>query len=384
LRPDLQTIELPVIFWLSARTRLAGGPSSDGWQVDDPVVSHLAPALWALERQGCLRLGPRTRQAAAHAYFQNHAHWLIWEHRQKELLDILQKESVSMIPLKGVILKTLLYGDYGLRNMGDVDILVQDDDFWKTVSLLSMAGMQPQLPEGIENISQGQSLPRSAWPIEINFKDEIGLNIDLHRHLLKSEFYINLYNVDMQGLWNRSIPANEMKESSLWTAYLSSYDMLAHLCLHQALHGLQALNGYLDIDLFIRDLPDSWDWDIFIQLIKQWQACSAAYHTLSFCKYFMGTPLPQDILEKLDPGKSARRRVTSLISANSILAGRPSLGNRYPALVRLALADSLKTDLLVMQRIIFPNRSWLKQRYGAGKSIFWFWKHIWNDVRERN
>ncbi len=348
------------------------------------MVSHLAPALWALERQGCLRLGPRTRQAAARAYFQNHAQWLIWERRQKELLGTLQKEYVSLIPLKGVILKSQLYGDYGLREMGDVDILVQDDEFWKTARLLGMAGLKPQLPEGIETISQGQSLPRSAWPFEINFRDEVGLNIDLHRHLLKSEFYINLYNVDMQGLWNRSIPTNELKECSLWTAYLSPYDTLAHLCLHQALHGLQALTGYLDIDLFIRNLPDSWDWDFFIQLIERWKACSAAYHALSFSKYFMGTPLPQNILAKLDPGKNARWRVTSLITANSLLAGRPSLGNRYPALVRLALADSFKTDVQVMQQIIFPDKSWLKQRYGAGKSIFWFWKHIWKDVRQRN
>jgi hypothetical protein len=384
MKPDLQTLELPVIFWLSARTRLAGGPSSDGWQVTDPVVKHLAPALWVLERHGCLRLGPRTRQAASQAYYQNHAQWLMWERRQSELLDILGKEEISLMPLKGVILKNQLYGDYGLREMGDVDILVQDDEFWKAARLLSMAGMKAQLPEGIENISQGQALPRSAWPVEINLKDEDGLNIDLHRHLLKSEFYINLYQVDMQGLWARSIAVNGSKASSIWSAHLSPYDMLAHLCLHQALHGLLALTGFLDIDLYIRNLPATWDWDIFIQRMEEWQARSAAYHSLSFSKYFMGTPLPQDVLEKLDPGKGARWRVASLITANSLLAGRPTLGCRYPALVRLALADNLNTAMRVMQQVVFPDRPWLKQRYGAEKSIFWFWKHIWNDVRLRN
>jgi hypothetical protein len=384
VKTPLETLELPVIFWLSARTRLAGGSSSDGWQVRDPVIRHLASALWVLERNNRLRLGPRTRQAAARAYLQNHAQWLIWERRQKELQAVLQKENVSLIPLKGVILKSQLYGDYGLRDMADVDMLVQDDDFWEAAHLLGMVGMKPQLPEGIQNISQFVSLPRSAWPFEINFRHEDGLSIDLHRHLLKSEYYLNLYNVDMRGIWARSIPVDGSNENSVWSANLSPYDMLAHLCLHQALHGLQAMHNYLDIDLYIRNLPSAWDWGIFINLIEQWQARSAAYHALMFSKYFMGTPIPVDIFEKLDPGKSARWRVGSLITANSLLAGRPRMGRRFPTLVRLALTDNFTKAILAVRPILLPDKSWLQQRYGAGKSVFWFWGHIWDAVRRGN
>jgi hypothetical protein len=384
VKTQLETLELPVIFWLSARTRLAGGPASDGWQVQDPVIRHLVPALWALERHGCLRLGPRTRQAAARAYFQNHARWLIWERRQKELLAVLQKESVSLIPLKGVILKSQLYGDYGLRDMADVDMLVQDDEFWKAAHLLGMMGMMAHSPEGIENISQFVSLPRSAWPLAVKFQYEDGLRIDLHRHLLQSDNYLNLFNVDMRGIWARSIPVDGSKGNSVWSANLSPYDMLAHLCLHQALHGLQAMNTYLDIDLYIRNLPSAWDWDMFIHLVEQWQARSAAYHALLFSKYFMGTPIPVNIFEKLDPGKSARWRVGSLITANSLLGGRPTLGNRFPKLVVLALTDNFPKAIRTVWQILLPDKSRLQQRYGAGKSIFWFWRHMWNTFRQGN
>jgi hypothetical protein len=378
LSANLQTLELPVVFWLSARTRLAGGPADDGWLVRDPVVRHLAPVLWALERQGCLSLGSKTRRAAARTYFNNHARWLLWDRRLKELSCVLRDEGVALIPLKGVILKSQLYGDNGLREMSDVDILVRDEDFWKAAGLLRMAGLKPTSPEGIVDVFKWQNLPQTTWPLEQEFQDENGLNVELHRHLLKTRLYASWFDVDMTGLWARSIPVDGA--GGLWTAYLSPYDMLAHLCLHQALHGLHLMHGFLDIDLFIRRLPADWDWARFARLAAQWQIRSAAYHSLLFCKYFMGTPFPEEALARLDPGKGARWRVSSLVTAHALLAGRPTLGSRFPSLVRLALVDSYWRIIRLAFQVAFPDKTWVRQRYGGDKTLLWFWKHIWEAV----
>jgi hypothetical protein len=156
---------------------------------------------------------------------------------------------------------------------------------------------------------------------------------------------------------------------------LSHYDTLAHLCLNLALHGLKNLQSYLDIDLWIRNLSDSWDWEEFLERVFQWQIRSVTYHVLSICKYLFDTPLPENILQRLDPGRLARWRVTLLISSQSILADRPSLGKRYPTLVKLALIDSFPLILVTLRRLFLPGKAW-REYNPYGRSLFAHWSHV--------
>ena len=52
----------------------------------------------------------------------------------------------------------------------------------------------------------------------------------------------------------------------------------------------------------------------------------------------METPLPDGLLDSLDPGWFARMRVKLLNTSQSILADRPTLGKRYPTLLKLAFS----------------------------------------------
>ena len=56
----------------------------------------------------------------------------------------------------------------------------------------------------------------------------------------------------------------------------------------------------------------------------------------------------EGVLERLDPGWLARLRVRLLITPESLLANRRTLGRRYPALVKLASIDSLPRIFLTL------------------------------------
>ena len=140
------------------------------------------------------------------------------------------------------------------------------------------------------------------------------------------------------------------------------------------------MQSYLDIDLWIRILPDSWDWDRFLNLVNQWQIRSATYHVLSICKDFFNTPLPDGVLKRFDPGWLARLRVKLLISSQSILADRSTLGKRYPTLVKLALIDRLPRIIVTLIKLAFPPEAW-RDHNPSGRGLLAHWLHVLHVVK---
>jgi hypothetical protein len=115
-------------------------------------------------------------------------------------------------------------------------------------------------------------------------------------------------------------------------------------------------------------------------LVNQWQIRSSTYHVLSICRDFMGTPLPDGILKRLDPGWLARFRVKMLISSQSILADCPSMGRRYPTLVKLALIDRLPFIFVTLIKLAFPDKGW-REHNPSWRGLLANWLHVLHVVR---
>lgn len=56
------------------------------------------------------------------------------------LINVFSLQSIELIPLKGVMLAHQLYGEVGLRNACDIDILVKPNEIEKACSILESAG----------------------------------------------------------------------------------------------------------------------------------------------------------------------------------------------------------------------------------------------------
>ena len=378
IKDSLDGLAEPVLHWLEARARYVGGANCLDWVARDPVVACLAPALVILDRQGLLHLSEDARQAAEQQYLVNKARWMVREDRLKQVLGVLHQAGIAIIPLKGAILQGQLYHDSGLRALGDIDILVRADQYLRAAELLLGAGLQLYPGSQLKSLATLTGVLASSLPAEIEFIDRNNtlLALDLHRHLLYTPWLMPGYTIDIDLLWRRAMPLAAGDDGSgLWKLTLSPYDTLAHLILHQAVHGLLAMQTYLDIGLWLKNLPASWDWDQFIELVNHWQIRSATYHTLMSCREFMDVPLPEDILKRLDPGWLARGRVRLLVSPASLLAHRPSLGRRYPTLVRLALIDRLPRLFWILVKLAFPDKAW-RQQHPEQRSFFAHWLYV--------
>jgi hypothetical protein len=380
----LSSMKKPVLTWLERRSGYIKKGKGLEWVEGDPIVGHLFPILHFLNREnGGVYLTEKIRQRVRLAYLETHARGLKREEQLKEFLNLLKHENIDVIPFKGIILQSQLYRNNGLRIMNDIDLLVREPQYLQAAEVFRKSGLKLHPNNGFGDLAFLKGKPFHMLPAEIIFVDNSnsGLILEIHRNLVATPWLMPGFNVNLDEIWERALPATEeIDPQGLWRLVLSPYDTLAALIVHEAMHGLHALRTYLDIDLWIRNLPDTWDWGKFLELVNQWQICSITYNALMFCKHFMDTPLPDDLLKRLDPGWLARQRVGLLITPESLLADRYTLGRRYPTLVKLALIDRLPDIFLTLKKLIFPDKTW-RENSLSGRGLLAHWLHIWRVVR---
>lgn len=227
-------IRTPVGNWLAARARCLGDPPSLDWVLKDPVVGHLAPAIYGLSGRKTNNGVADEYQPFAGIYYRNSVRWLQEKDRIDSILALLAREEIPCILLKGASLQHQIYHNSGLRNMGDVDLLVMEKDFIRAIQVLQKLDIQITARYG-QSTESIWRLPVSAWPTELSLSNKNNLHLDIHRNLLTTHRFSAAYSVDIDGVWKRST----LSQTEPGWRSLSHEDMMAHLCLHQVLHGFR-------------------------------------------------------------------------------------------------------------------------------------------------
>lgn len=94
-----------------------------------------------------------------------------------EAVAALERAGIASLPLKGVALSWRLYGDIGIRQSGDVDLLVDPDEVIAAVPILQALGYQPVLPLP-QNRLHWRARMRDVH--HVNFTHARGQYLELH------------------------------------------------------------------------------------------------------------------------------------------------------------------------------------------------------------
>ncbi|MGK7943569.1 MAG: nucleotidyltransferase family protein [Microcystaceae cyanobacterium] len=196
------------------------------------------------------------------------------------LLNLFEKEGISVLPYKGPTLALSTHGNLAIRHWWDLDLLVDISYFQKAKDLLIDQGYQPQ-----KQLSWEESL--------INQKT--GVSVDLHQNITSDYFPLKY---DFQHFWQRSELEN-------------FYDTNIHCFLPEDLL----------IILCVQVVKDSWENKI--RLVKicdvaeliitseglKWEKVLEESHTLGcdrvlflalfLTKHFMAITLPEIITKKI-------------------------------------------------------------------------------------
>jgi hypothetical protein len=166
------------------------------------------------------------------------------------ILDCLGELGIEVIPYKGVVLSELYYGDIALRQSGDIDLFVRQEDVARIKRAVRDLGYTPRLliPADAE-----QDYIASGY--ECTFDSAAGKNLLELQWALQPRFYA--VDFDMQGLFERS---RNVTVAGRVVKTPSPEDLLLILSVHAAKHVWGRLIWLCDITQILKRENLNWDW----------------------------------------------------------------------------------------------------------------------------
>jgi hypothetical protein len=236
--------------------------------------------------------------------------------KQKDILNEFSKvfrklngDGVSFIVLKGPHLAEVVYGDWALRPMGDLDILVNEEDLSTALSSLQDIGYSNRNSKAPpQHHHLPQLLKVGSVPIEI--------------HLGISSTQAVPFTADHDGLWKR---AQRVKIGGVEVLVLSFEDLLLNLSLHACQHNFRiSLMHIYDISQILRQCESQINWVELVSRAHLWNATKALYITLEVARDLLGISVPDEVRKNLGPqdynAQFLKTAEVQILSLESILS----------------------------------------------------------------
>jgi hypothetical protein len=281
--------------------------SSDG-QIA-ATLHHIIPIvharLTARAAQEDLRADLRN-YARTHA-LQEIARGMFHERRVRRILAEADAAGIPVILLKGAAFQHSLYAPSALRLGSDIDFLVKESDFSRMCDL--MARHMTEVFDVKRRYSH-----ETAFQWMFRSDDRNDPIIEIHRAITSP--YV--FSIRESDLWASSWP-HPAYDSEL-IRILSPEDNILHLAVH----------AFRDLDYCTHNLLDAheiwcqWKPDVsrLIQKSALWGATGVLYYLLLSIKRIMNTPIPQQVLDRLEPPKFRRMLNEWILTAPIIRSGK--------------------------------------------------------------
>ncbi len=200
-----------------------------------------------------------------------------------KLLNLFENHGIPTIPFKGPVLASLVYGDIGLREFSDLDILIDKKDFNKAKDLLLSNGYSP-----VYRLNRVQEASSIRLRCQYLFRQpKTGVNLEIFWEFGPKGLS---FPVNLRHLWTRlerqSFFGNEILA-------FSPEDLLHILCFHGYKHGWERLGWVYDVSGLIQ-IHQEMDWEWVIE---------QAHRLGSERILFLGLYLAKNLLEVTLPGK---------------------------------------------------------------------------------
>jgi putative nucleotidyltransferase-like protein len=198
-----------------------------------------------------------------------------------EVYQLLHRAAIASIALKGPTLAAGIYGDLGLRQFSDVDLLVRRSDIPRAKELLLAAGFQSAL-----QLTSTQERLHLRWDNEFPFHRGAQENILELQWRITPYFYA--VDFDLEGQFER---ATSTGLGGIQCPTLCPEDMLLVLCVHGAKHAWTKLSWLCDIAWLVRTHHLNWD-----QIEHDAESLGIErilFVSLALTQHFYRTPLPQ-------------------------------------------------------------------------------------------
>jgi len=257
------------------------------------------------------------------------------------ITKLLKQNHIESVSFKGPTLSQMAYEDITMRQYGDLDILINENQLAIATDLLQKNNYKLLYPqEVIRNKTCLNTL------IDIGFLHK-NINIELHWKLLQSK-HAGEDALTQTDSFRKNVKINSHEISSL-----SDEMLLVYLCLHGSKHMWERIGWICDIDRLLR--VQKFNWKKSMTIANSSKLRLAFLLGLGLTNRLFDTPLPKEILDEIK-----KADITSLIEMtttqlnNSKLKEDNSIKNRKVFFYQLKLYDS------IVNKVSFILHSFLK------------------------
>lgn len=269
-------------------------------------------------------------------------------HRLGIVLRELRRRSIPAIVLKGAYLAEAVYGNVGLRPMGDMDVLVRLVDIECLEGVLAGAGLHPLT---------GWSELDVVTKRHVNYASAGGEHFEFHHDLLPTT--ILPAHFDLDALWAAAVETEIAGEPAL---ALSPPDLLLHLCAHLFVHvEFWGLRGLCDISETIHHFGPKMDWPAVISRSRRGSLDRCVYLALRATEALLEVPLPDGLLSTLQPAGMPQSALATILER----ATTTDNVSRPAPFLQLWGHDSFDRKMARLKRTLFLPRWGMAAIYGV-------------------
>lgn len=316
--------------------------------VDYAEREHLAPILYrALKDAQRLDALARASADALHlAYVRAHIASWQWAATLDELLAQFARAEIPVVLLKGAALGIALYPDPALRQIGDLDVLIREQDKARAAALLVAEGFTPllDLTDGFrEDFGSEQCYTR---------RGKRAATVDLHWNVINRPAYARA--LDVEWFWARTlaVPYGTSRVTILnWDAQL--LHLAEHFVIH---HQMRGLRWSFDLALVLSLHKNDLAWEAILDAARRFEVLPALNAVLTHVADVWGVTVPATVRTRLAASSSG-------------------LGNQLAVII--ATAD--RTDATILREgmsfrdwrrrvayffhVFFPSPKYMRERY---------------------
>jgi len=257
--------------------------------------------------------------------------------------------------IKGPVLSARCYGDPGLRQYGDLDLIVRDKDIQRSTELMISLGYEPSVPL---RAIRAKKIPGEYVFLQSSTK----LLVEYHTELT---FRYHPRPLPLENLFPRQTRVNI---DSHKVPALSPEDELILICIHGAKHFWEQLSYIADVAAFVT--RQELDWGRVMAAAAEVGGERMLYVGLRLAADLLGAPLPESVGAALRSDRTVGRL------AKQITLCLPAAGSAPPgiferAMFRMRMRGGILSGVVYLFRLSLSptEEDWVA---GAENKRHWF------------
>jgi hypothetical protein len=326
---------------IAAMQKLVHQPIDWQYLIDRSYQQGVMPLLYRnLEKHGSGLVPVDVLQTLRQMFFNNSQYSLLLTRELIQTFKLLHEHNIAAVPYKGPVLAAAVYGDVSLREYGDIDIVVRQEDILKAERLL--------LAQGYVHKDQMSEADKAAF---LQSKHEHNFTF-IHR---VSDIMLELHwritprvtsLIEPKHFWQ-----NLQSETLAGAPYLnlSLADWLPILCVHGSRHRWERLTWLCDIAEIMRH--QAIDWDAVIQRSQVLSCRRMLFLGVLLSHYILDAPLPDRVLQEMTADADVLKLVST--SYQQLLCEMP-VADRFlgKTIYQIRASDRLQEKVLYMQSFV--------------------------------